>query len=58
MRTREEIAVQQLSFLPTTNPLMEELKNLEIDALAPLEALNKLYEWQQRLRRAQEDAEE
>jgi DNA mismatch repair protein MutS len=58
MRTREEIAVQQLSFLPTTNPLMEELKNLEIDALAPLEALNKLYEWQQRLRRAQEDTEE
>ena len=58
MRTREEIAVQQLSFLPTTNPLIEELKNLEIDGLAPLEALNKLYEWQQRLKRAQKDTEE
>jgi DNA mismatch repair protein MutS len=58
MQTREEIAVQQLSFLPASNPLIEELKDLEIDGLAPLEALNKLYEWQQRLKRAQGDAEE
>jgi DNA mismatch repair protein MutS len=58
MRTREEIAVQQLSFLPASNPLIEELKSLEIDGLAPLEALNKLYEWQQRLKRAQEDTDE
>ncbi len=57
-KSREEIAVQQLTFLPTTNPLIEELKNLEIDSLAPLEALNKLYEWQQRLKRAQEDPED
>jgi DNA mismatch repair protein MutS len=58
MKAREEIAVQQLSFLPTSNPLIEELKDLEIDGLAPLEALNKLYEWQQRLKRAQEEKEE
>lgn len=58
MKAREKIAVQQLSFLPKTNPLIEELKNLEIDSLAPLEALNKLYEWQQRLKRAEEDRED
>jgi len=57
-KSREEISVQQLTFLPTTNPLIEELKDLEIDSLAPLEALNKLYEWQQRLNRAQEDPED
>jgi DNA mismatch repair protein MutS len=57
MKAREKIAVQQLSFLPKTNPLIEELKSLEIDSLAPLEALNKLYEWQQRLRRADEENE-
>ncbi len=57
-KSREEIAVQQLTFLPTTNPLIDELKGLEIDSLAPLEALNKLYEWQQRLKRAQEDPED
>jgi len=57
MRTRKGIMVQQLSFFPETNPLLEDLENLEIDSLSPLEALNKLYEWQQILRRSREDLE-
>jgi DNA mismatch repair protein MutS len=57
MRTRKGIMVQQLSFFPETNPLLEDLQNLEIDALSPLEALNKLYEWQQLLRKSREDPE-
>ena len=57
IRTRKGIMVQQLSFFPETNPLLEDLEDLEIDTLSPLEALNKLYEWQQILRRSREDLE-
>jgi len=39
----------QLSFLSENHPLMRELRRLDIDALTPLEALNKLFEWQRRL---------
>jgi DNA mismatch repair protein MutS len=57
MKTRKGIMVQQLSFFPETNPLLEDLEDLEIDALSPLEALNKLYEWQQLLRKSREDSD-
>ena len=30
------------------HPLIEELKGLEVDTLTPLEAINRLYEWQKR----------
>jgi DNA mismatch repair protein MutS len=43
-----------MSFLPAKNPLVQELKKLDMDALTPLEALNKLYEWQQRFRDSEE----
>ena len=39
---------QQMAFFPDTNPLLDELRRLEIDSLTPLEALNKLYEWTKR----------
>jgi DNA mismatch repair protein MutS len=57
MKTRKGILIQQLSFFPETNPLLEDLENLEVDTLSPLEALNKLYEWQQLLRKSREDPE-
>lgn len=39
----------QLSFLgPETHPLIDEIKELDVDSLSPLEALNKLYELKQR----------
>ena len=40
-------APQQLALFPKTNPLLRELKALDLNALSPIEALNKLYEWQQ-----------
>jgi DNA mismatch repair protein MutS len=40
------LAVQQLALFPETNPLVDELKALDVNALSPIEALNKLYEWQ------------
>jgi DNA mismatch repair protein MutS len=42
-RTRET-APQQMPLLGQKAPLVEELEKLEIDAMTPLEALNKLYE--------------
>ena len=38
---------QQLALFPETNPLLDELENLDVNSLSPIEALNKLYEWQQ-----------
>ena len=42
------IASAQLALFPETNPLLEELGELDINTLSPIEALNKLYEWRKR----------
>lgn len=41
-------APRQLALFPETNPLLEELKTLDLNTLSPIEALNKIYEWQHR----------
>lgn len=41
-------ALKQLALFPETNPLLDELEGLDLNTLSPLEALNKLYEWQSR----------
>jgi DNA mismatch repair protein MutS len=38
----------QMALFPETNPLLEELRNLDINGLSPIEALNKLYEWKRK----------
>jgi DNA mismatch repair protein MutS len=40
--------VQQLSFLAASNPALEELKALDVSSMSPLEAINKLYELQEK----------
>ncbi|MCB0168213.1 MAG: DNA mismatch repair protein MutS, partial [Anaerolineae bacterium] len=48
-RTRQAFSGVQMSFLaPETHPLVEEIKELDVDSLSPLEALNKLYKLKQR----------
>jgi DNA mismatch repair protein MutS len=49
---KRTIAVQQLPLFAIGNPLTEELQELDISAMTPLEAINKLYELQ---KMAQED---
>lgn len=44
---RREMA-RQMSFFPESNPLVEELEDLDVESMTPLEAINKLYEWQSR----------
>jgi DNA mismatch repair protein MutS len=39
-------AAQQLALFPETNPLLDDLRKLDVNALSPIEALNRLYEWQ------------
>jgi DNA mismatch repair protein MutS len=39
---------QQMTLFPETNPMMDDLRALDVNALSPIEALNKLYEWQKR----------
>jgi DNA mismatch repair protein MutS len=41
-------APKQVALFPETNPLLDELRQIDINALSPMEALNKLYEWQRR----------
>jgi DNA mismatch repair protein MutS len=41
-------AAQQIMLFPETSPLLEELKCLDVNSLSPIEALNKLFEWQKK----------
>ncbi len=41
-------AAQQVALFPETNPLLDELTGLDVNSLSPIEALNKLFEWQRR----------
>jgi DNA mismatch repair protein MutS len=40
---------KQLSFLSESDPVMQELRDIDISAMTPLEAINKLYELQRRV---------
>ena len=39
------VSAQQIALFPETNPLITELKKVDINTLSPIEAINKLYEW-------------
>jgi len=39
------LAAQQMALFPETSPLVDELKDLDMNSLTPIEALNKLFEW-------------
>jgi DNA mismatch repair protein MutS len=41
-------AAQQAMLFPESSPLLNELKELDVNSLSPLEALNKLFEWQRK----------
>jgi DNA mismatch repair protein MutS len=41
-------AARQVALFPETNPLIDELQGLDVNALSPIEALNKLFEWQKK----------
>ncbi len=45
---RDEDISRQLALFPESNPLVDELRKLDLNVLSPIEALNHLYEWQKR----------
>ena len=47
-------APQQMALFPKTNPLLKEIEDLDLNALSPIEALNKLYEWRKKFLEAGE----
>ncbi|HMQ55536.1 MAG TPA: DNA mismatch repair protein MutS, partial [Anaerolineae bacterium] len=54
-KTRQAFSGVQMTFFgPETDPLVEELKTLNVDAMTPLEALNKLYGLKQQAERKQQ----
>jgi DNA mismatch repair protein MutS len=44
----DPLVPQQLNLFPETNPLLDELKGIDPNTLSPIEALNRIYEWQNR----------
>jgi DNA mismatch repair protein MutS len=40
--------IQQMALFPEASPILEELESLDVSTMTPLEAINKLYEWQRR----------
>ena len=47
---RHSLEVRQLPLFAVTNPALEELEQLDVSAMTPLEAISKLYELQKRAR--------
>jgi DNA mismatch repair protein MutS len=41
-------AAQQIMLFPESSPLLDELKGVDVNSLSPIEALNKLFEWQRK----------
>ena len=41
-------AAQQMVLFPEASPLLDELTSLDVTTMTPLEAINKLYEWQRK----------
>jgi len=47
-KVRQESTQKQLTLFPENNPLVKSFKELDINSLTPIEALNMLYDWKQR----------
>jgi DNA mismatch repair protein MutS len=41
-------AAQQAMLFPEASPILEELRELDVNSISPIEALNKLFEWQRK----------
>ncbi len=47
-KDRSTFRAKQEALFPESSPILEELEKLDIDGLAPIEALNKLFEWKKK----------
>lgn len=44
----EDDTSKQLTLFPEINPLLDELESLDLNAMSPIEALNRLWDWQRK----------
>jgi DNA mismatch repair protein MutS len=44
----DSFSAEQAKLFPETNPLLDELSDVDVNSLSPIEALNKLFEWKKR----------
>lgn len=42
---------RQMALFPESNPLIDEIRSLDLNAISPIEALNRIYEWKQKYTR-------
>jgi len=42
------LIAQQVALFPEVNPLIDEIKNIDVNSISPIEALNKLFEWKKK----------
>jgi DNA mismatch repair protein MutS len=42
------LLAQQVALFPESNPFLDDLKKIDMNSLSPIEALNKLFEWQKK----------
>ena len=45
----DPVPAHQMALFPESNPLLDELKQLDTSGMTPLDALNIIYEWQRRI---------
>jgi DNA mismatch repair protein MutS len=53
----KKIPSHQMRLFPESDPLLDELSTLDVNSLSPLEALNKLFAWQERFSKGDEGDE-
>ena len=46
-------SAKQAALFPESSPLLDELAGLDVEALSPIEALNKLFEWKNKFRKSE-----
>jgi DNA mismatch repair protein MutS len=40
----------QMPLFPSSNPIIDELRELDLNNINPIDALNKLFEWQKKVK--------
>lgn len=43
-----KVSSAQLTLFPETNPILDEIKKLDVNSISPIEAINTLYSWKKR----------
>jgi len=48
IKNSENDLTRQMNLFPETNPILDELKNIDLNTISPLDAMNHLFEWKKK----------